>query len=364
MKKILKFSMILILPVILSGCFPTGENIQYSNYLDDNKNIIYDVNTSKTDTIVPLFSGKHHEWDTDALKKTLMPDFSQLDSNLIKTEEWNMSNGKCCSYSLNDGRTLEVWADSAYIRYLRDANNISTYGISSGSYITFYGCSEESMLADYPLIEYENFKSSQAVEIADRIVNELDIPNLDAPMVFSCESDISEFTLSLYPEVADEYTEDELEAMKGNKAYYVLYTQTYNGVKLPVDNMTFETTGIYGVYTTVDFIIDKNGIVSFHANNVLDLIPLNETAQICTSEEALETCKKTIGMSKEVNGAIIKGGELTYISNCNSDGTYSFFPAWKFIKHVNEPDEINNGKFQRTTYQTYYYNAATKALLV
>lgn len=360
-KKSLKISAIIILFSVLSGCFPTGEIVQYSNYTDNNTNTTYEVNTTIYDTVVPLFSGQRHEWDTDALKKTLVPDFFNFDGNSIKTEEIDAEIGKCFKYSFDDGRELDILGDGAFVQYYRDTDNISYYGIGSGTYGTYYGFSEEDMHNDYPLIEYDDFKSSQAVEIANKTVTELGIPSLSSPMIFSCESDISDFTLSLYPEAAEKYSEDDIKAMKGNKAYYILYTQAYNGVKLPVGMPCFETDNINSYFTTVDFIIDKNGIISFRADNVMDLIPLNESAQICTSDEALETCKNTIGLSMEVNGAIIKGGELTYISNRNSDGTYSFFPAWKFIKHVNDPDEVS---MRNTFYQAYFYNAVTRALLM
>lgn len=357
MKKITAFVLPLVLSLLL-GCFPTGEIIsaaetgaaEFQPGLNRMLNMSYPDNPPEK---VQIYSGSFMEWNIRDLGEFFIPGFESLsDEDIEEYTERENSRGAFFSYKLKDGQRIST--SPGMISYARNENDPRDFGINY-TYYCGAGESVEEMNRVYPFTEFSDFSSQEALKYAQNAVNELGLENLTAPQIYSVKSRISPF-LDDSPEMAALYSEEQLNALTGNPAYYILYTVQLEGYKTPVAETYFGSSDMAGIYGFAEFLIDKDGLQHFFAAGLMDYVPTGKYVNICAPNEAVEKMRNSIGMTNETVPAEISGAELFYLGDYDNDSkTSEFIPVWRFVK-----ERDLGGKFPKCDF--YYYDARTLAM--
>lgn len=359
MKKATLLLAVLLAISLLSGCFPTGE---ISSIADDSEaeflpglnvtlNISYPQNPPEK---MLIYSGSFMEWDIHDLGEFFIPGFENLcDEDIEEYTERENSRGAFFSYMLKDGQRLST--SPGMISYVRNGNDPRDFDINY-SYYCAAGESVEEMNKVYPFKEFSDFSSQEALKCAQNAVNALGIENLTAPQIYSVESRINPFLETVNPEIITMFSDEQLHALTGNPAYYILYTVQLDGYKTPVTETYYSQNDMSGIHGFAEFLIDKDGIQHFFAAGLMDYLPTGEYVNICTPFEAVEKMKNSIGKANETVATEICGVELFYLGDYDNDSkTSKFIPVWRFVK----ARELG-GKFPKSDF--FFYDAQTLAM--
>lgn len=213
------------------------------------------------------------------------------------------------------------------------------------------------MSKQYSFAEYPELSSKEAVEYTQNVISDLGLENLALPKIYSVESSIDPFLEDADPDLYAQFSDEDLNKLTGNHAYYILYTVQLSGYNTPVAETYFNSSDMAGVYGFAEFIIDKDGLQRLLIRGAMVCVPTGEYENICTADEAVEKMKNTIGLVNETIPTVISGPELLYIGDYDDNSNTSrFIPAWRFAKK-----QDTGGKFLK--YDFYYYDAQTGAMI-
>lgn len=355
----------LVLISLLSGCFPTGE---LSSALDEPfsknsdvdfkpvLNVTFDLSYPENVTDrMQVYSGSFITWDINEVGGYFIPGFESLtDDGIQEYTEREIAAGELYRYRLKDGQSLSV--SPGMLAYERNFNDPRNFGINY-TYYCGAGESEEEMSKQYSFAEYPELSSKEAVEYTQNVISDLGLENLALPKIYSVESSIDPFLEDADPDLYAQFSDEDLNKLTGNHAYYILYTVKLSGYNTPVAETYFNSSDMAGVYGFAEFIIDKDGLQRLLIRGAMVCVPTGEYEDICTADEAVEKMKSTIGLVNETIPTVISGPELLYIGDYDDNSNTSrFIPAWRFAKK-----QDTGGKFLK--YDFYYYDAQTGAMI-
>lgn len=311
---------------------------------------------SAIETTAYIYEGQYKMFDADLIKQIFIPEFDSLTDDDFDSEQTRIGTnsvrikgesgqGLYYYYPLKDGRSL-LW-DAGTVWFV---NNLDDNAASMNSSVFGVYPTEELVHEQYPLKEIEGFSSEQALEMAQEIVDKLDIPNIGQPQIYTCPGKENYWDGENFFDTCD--------------AYYIFYPIEIDGAELPYEYTDFQSVGWTSNYGFVDILISKEGLEYFDANEISDYRE-KESCAIISREEATEILSDTIGKATEIGGASFSDGSLTYVADSDRQtGKSLLYPAWKFLKTYKMYYTLEDGStMEQECYQYIYIDAQSGNLL-
>lgn len=353
--------------VIMTGCFPTTENMQNSNSSlsgDSSSGANNENDVSKFPTYIE---------DRDVQKLTIKAnvnipadfDINQKVSIVsAKPATWDREN---IVSGLSNGRQVvdefsgeNSGPDDRFFSYTFDDDSNLTFYLGSVSYNTEM---EAEYQYTYYFDNYENFKDedtlkkmfsdknidgiekSDAVDNANQVISLLDIDDiLGEPQIYSMDAASVNFLQDEY-DARDKYGEKVSKWSDEQEAYLLIYPVLYQNIPSLCMNANGENELISS--SKVYFIYGRNGLISFEVSGVFDVKSMVQESYACSPLDAVQSIKnffENIIIDTAIEISLIK---LAYITRYDIDNIteWRIEPVWCIDgKYTNSTSDNVNGK--------------------
>ncbi len=362
-REIIATAFLLSAVLALSGCYPTGEKLLPSNGGGGFSDASGNIGSSNP------FSGKISEKFGDVeLKYEISPDFpTQLPKIRLKPK--NLDKDLYKSVLLRD-KTIVPNEEFADWVYYTDDDCLLAVG---GDYIEFSDKKIITKLKHYEVFatiwnkycragntQLKSFSSAEAAELVNKILDELGIENYGEPSVVTVTPEEAnaffEKTGSVkvsennYSDTNSEYVPwDEDDGL-----YILKYRFNYNGIDLCAANIKTLGTSRMIEGADISVCIAKDGIKSFKANSMYDVVSLDEGKADLkydakyASDQLVEHYSKITAVQEPTFFTECK---LEYIPLEQDNGEVVFTPAWCFMAYTINVEDSN----WRSDHVEYYY---------
>ena len=337
------FIVILMLTVMLTGCYPSGEVQQSSTPTssgsasdssdssepvsftvpNDLKNVKFTFELGDNyPSEVPIIKAKYRIFDAEKIKAMF------INGKTIIDERLNEGSGY---FVTSDGQSLSFRKGgvSYYAANLSDdAEKKEIYDIQSSAArnLRFF-------YLDYQYLdsELEGFSRAEALERAGELVKMLDIKFLGDPSIYAFTAeDVENVFHGMYMD--KDGNEVIAHLSKEDEFYLVRYYGEYSGITMPGEiGRIFEDTSAEN--TQVDVILTKDSLVQFVCDNVFDSIEAIDTTQIkCGIDAAISKAHdyysaKDSAMNYQLEYDSIGISYVTYERD-RIEGECTFKPLW------------------------------------
>ena len=354
---------ILMLTVMLTGCFPSGELKTSSEPDANNKNnVTSSENSDNSESSAPTAPAvpqdlEHVKFniELDSEYPTELPiikakratfDFEEVKPIFLGDK--NVTAEGNGIYYTDDGVTFVVRNDIiAYHTdhyYDNDGENRLIYQIQSAAVkdvARYY--------MNYPNVnsELEGFPRSEAIERANELVERVGLKYLGEPIVYTLTSEDVDINVAGIL-MDNEGNELEVHLPKEEEFYFVSYLTTYNEIPAPTRSYTIYED-VSQALSKLDIILTKDRLVDFSCVGMYDEIEVVETSQInCSAETALS---KLYDYYAANEGNIKQHYEysdlnlvyLTYSANYDT-GEFTYKPIWCVSGTRSRLDDPATGK--------------------
>ena len=301
----------------------------------------------------PIYSGSYKIWDASLAERVFFPDYdsltendieySKLESDSVRIDDPRLGKGLYNLYRFKDGR--ELFCDAGTIVYNKDVNDMHSY--MNISKFDVYP-SQDIVQEFYPLREIEGQPSDNALKITGDIVEQLDIPCLGEPQIYTCTGTACD--------------DNGNELVPPKDAYYILYHASVDNIDLPYQYTNFTSVGQNGSYGFAEFIVTADGLEYCDIQYIFDYQE-KDTRPIISREKAVEILQNTVGRATESGKTEYSTGELTYIADANSEtGESTIYPVWLFIKST-EKESAPGDENAKISYKRIFIDAQTGLVL-
>ena len=364
MKHKLKFlALITALTISLTGCYPTGEKTLPSNGGGDFSEASDNIESSKP------FAGKISEKFGDVeLNYEISPDFpTQLPKIRLRRKDFDEE--LCKSVFLRDKTIAPNEEMVDWVFYTTDDCMLAV----GGDHLQFSDENIINKLKHFDIfatiwnkycragsIQLKSFSSAEAAERVNKILDELGIENYGEPSVVTVTPEEAnaffEKTGSVkvsennYSDTNSEYVPwDEDDGL-----YILKYRFNYNGIDLCAANIKTLGTSRMIEGADISVCIAKDGIKSFKANSMYDVVSLDEGKVDLkydakyASDQLVEHYSKITAVQEPTFFTECK---LEYIPLEQDNGEVVFTPAWCFMAYTVNEEDSN----WRNDYAKYYY---------
>ena len=367
-KKIISVCMLVILvSVIMTGCFPTTENKQNSNSSlsedsssgANNENDVSEFPTYIEDRDVEKLVIKANvilptDFDINQKVSITSAEAATWDRESIVSE---ISNGR---QVVDEFSGENSGPDDLFYNYVFDDNSNLVFSLGSVSYYTEM---ESEYQYTYYFDNYENFKEeetlkkmfsdknidgiekSDALDSANHIISLLDINDiLGEPQVYSMDA-VSVNNLQDEYDARDKYGEKVSKWNAEQEAYLLIYPVLYQNI--PSLNMTATGENELISSSKAYFIYGRNGLIAFSVSGFFDVKNTVQESYVYSPLDAIQNIKNSfenIIMDSEIEISLVK---LAYITRCDFDNIkeQQIEPVW-FIdgKYTNSTSDNVDGK--------------------
>lgn len=367
-KKIISVCMLVILvSVIMTGCFPTTENKQNSNSSlsedsssgANNENDVSEFPTYIEDRDVEKLVIKANvilptDFDINQKVSITSAEPATWDRESIVSE---ISNGR---QVVDEFSGENSGPDDLFYNYVFDDNSNLVFSLGSVSYYTEM---ESEYQYTYYFDNYENFKEeetlkkmfsdknidgiekSDALDSANHIISLLDINDiLGEPQVYSMDA-VSVNNLQDEYDARDKYGEKVSKWNAEQEAYLLIYPVLYQNI--PSLNMTATGENELISSSKAYFIYGRNGLIAFSVSGFFDVKNTVQESYVYSPLDAIQNIKNSfenIIMDSEIEISLVK---LAYITRCDFDNIKEqrIEPVW-FIdgKYTNSTSDNVDGK--------------------
>lgn len=367
-KKIISVCMLVILvSVIMTGCFPTTENKQNSNSSlsedsssgANNENDVSEFPTYIEDRYVEKLVIKANvilptDFDINQKVSITSAEPATWDRESIVSE---ISNGR---QVVDEFSGENSGPDDLFYNYVFDDNSNLVFSLGSVSYYTEM---ESEYQYTYYFDNYENFKEeetlkkmfsdknidgiekSDALDSANHIISLLDINDiLGEPQVYSMDA-VSVNNLQDEYDARDKYGEKVSKWNAEQEAYLLIYPVLYQNI--PSLNMTATGENELISSSKAYFIYGRNGLIAFSVSGFFDVKNTVQESYVYSPLDAIQNIKNSfenIIMDSEIEISLVK---LAYITRCDFDNIkeQQIEPVW-FIdgKYTNSTSDNVDGK--------------------
>lgn len=301
----------------------------------------------------PIYSGSYKIWDASLAERVFFPDYdsftendieySKLESDSVRIDDPRLGKGLYNLYRFKDGR--ELFCDAGTIVYNKDVNDMHSY--MNISKFDVYP-SKDIVQEFYPLREIEGQPSDNALKITGDIVEQLDIPCLGEPQIYTCTGTACD--------------DNGNELVPPKDAYYILYHASVDNIDLPYQYTIFTSVGQSGSYGFAEFIVTADGLEYCDIQYIFDYQE-KDTRPIISREKAVEILQNTVGRATESGKTEYSTGKLTYIADANSEtGESTLYPVWLFIKST-EKESAPGDENAKISYKRIFIDAQTGLVL-
>ena len=301
----------------------------------------------------PVYSGSYKIWDAGLAEQVFFPDcdsltendieYSKLESDSVRIDDPRLGKGLYNLYRFKDGR--ELFCDAGTIVYNKDVNDMHSY--MNISKFDVYP-SKDIVQEFYPLREIEGQPSDNALKITGDIVEQLEIPCLGEPQIYTCTGTACD--------------DNGNELVPPKDAYYILYHASVDSIDLPYQYTNFTGVGQNGSYGFAEFIVTADGLEYCDIQYIFDYQE-KDTRSIISREKAVEILQNTVGRATESGKTEYSTGELTYIADANSEtGESALYPVWLFIKST-EKESAPGDENAKISYKRIFIDAQTGLVL-
>ncbi len=287
-------------------------------------------NISYTENEYPLLNGTFKHWDADKVAAILLPDYDDKEES-----------GDTVSVSFFAKGLEQLIVKDGSIIYNENIYDVRDFGFGA----EVFEVNEEILRSLHPVREHEGFASADALKAAEEIVSQLDIPHLGEPQVYAATSTVNRSLVTIYGDQQLPYTEEQLTAFEGNEVYVVFYPTECNGIEMPIGDVRFADTDTTGLHGYIEIGVEKDGVFSFEAHNIMELTESGKTIKVCDMSDAAASLSTVL-----TEDADITEGELVYVGDFNDRERYcEYRPAWRFVQTIE-----NEGKVE---YKSHYVDA-------
>ena len=352
---------ILMLTVMLTGCFPSGELEQSSEAVTDPVIDITSGNSENSETPqtvlpklenvkiniplsdnypaeAPIIKATQHTFDVEDLKAMFLDGKTVIKEDPL---EWGGN------FFTADGARLS--ARKNYFTFAIDhmydgeTEKRDIFQLQSSAANNVRELKKQFHHIDS---ELEGFPRSEALERANELVEKLDLKYLGEPEVFALTSeDVNSVQGALFSK--EDGGSVELSLSKEDEFYLVRYLTDYSDIPIPIVNDTI-VENEYQVTSMVDIILTKDNLVSVVCRDVFDNIEVVGSSQIkCGAENVLSKLHeyysiKDATMEYQLNFYDLGLAYITYESD-QASGEFSYKPLWYATGDKNmiaTPDKI------------------------
>lgn len=352
-------SILLIMALALTGCYPTGENPQLvadnnenpekvleqiSNIASENEHL--NIDSSPLESYpqeLPEINVSVMEWDT----KTLDELFISRYENIEHTEY-------PCDFFTNENYHLYDSTDESAYRLVYEPGRLSSskreklavygYGTMAGALDTY--CFSDFFDDDH----IDNLSESQAVDMVRTQLVSLGMTNLSEPSIYSITADKANeyFEYHKFRGYGYEY----LEWSCDDEVYIIRFPLEYDGIPLTTDasfDMVAGGHGSYFVGSRITAIVTKDEVLSLDCGNIFSpTYSIGESVAInCSAQNALKTAVEYYDSTILGNSDIeIKTPELVYVPfEQHDEKNFTLVPMWKIDASIKSNDEDIMGKY-------------------
>lgn len=367
-KKIISVCMLVILvSVMMTGCFPTTENKPNSNS-SVSENSSSGSNNENDVSEFPTYIE-----DTDIEKLTIKANVN-IPADFDINQKVSIASAKPATWDrenivsgISNGRQVvdefsgeNSGPDDRFYSYTFDDNSNLTFYLGSVSYNTEI---EAEYQYTYYFDNYENFKDedalkkmfsdknidgiekSDAVDNANQVISLLDIDDiLGEPQIYSMDAASVNFLQDEY-DARDKYGEEVSKWSDEQEAYLLIYPVLYQNIPSLCMNANGENELISS--SKVYFIYGKNGLITFNVSGIFDVKSTVQESYTYSPLDAIQSVKdsfENIIMDTEIEISLIK---LAYITRYDFENIteWRIEPVW-FIdgKYINSTSDSVDGK--------------------
>lgn len=368
-KKMISISMlVLLVSVIMTGCFPTTENMPNSNSsLSENNSL--GANSENDANEFPTYIEDRDVEKLVIKANVILPTDFDINQKVSITSAEPATWGRESIVSeISNGRQVvdefsgeNSGPDDLFYNYVFDDNSNLVFSLGSVSYYTEM---EVEHQYTYYFDNYENFKNedtlkkmfsdkdidgiekSDALDSANHIISILDINDIlgGEPQVYSMDA-VSVNHLQDEYDAKDKYGEKVSKWNAEQEAYLLIYPVLYQNI--PSLNMTATGENELISSSKVYFIYGRNGLIAFNVSGIFDVKNTVQESYVYSPLDAIQNIKNSfenIIMDSEIEISLVK---LAYITRCDFDNIKEqrIEPVW-FIdgKYTNSASDNVDGK--------------------
>lgn len=285
MKKCFHFIGVTMLSLILlSGCYPTGEQSAIDSTLSGNSSeIVGEVNVISSDAADNLsnrFVNKYLENVEFRYELPAMP--AGVPKIKLKIKEWNADDVK--TLFLSDKQISEAEENNSGKEYVFGTSDNCSLTVSAGS-ISFSDANEGNNSFEYRSVasfydevcyaseaELAGFPSNKATESVDILLDKLGITNYGEPTVIPITPQMANEYYNNYggsakkdgsETVFSEWTEE-------NGVYVLKYPLVYNGYNISMSRFRVSNSDIKSGGTFITAYVSKDKVFYFKAKDIYD----------------------------------------------------------------------------------------------
>ena len=367
-KKIISVCMLVVLvSAMMTGCFPTTENIQNSNSSLSGDNSLGANNENDVSEFPTFIEDRDIEKLTIKANVNIPADFDINQKVAIVSAKPVTWDRESIISGFSNGRQIvdefsgeNIGPDDRFYSYTFDDNSNLTFNLGS-----VYFCTETETEYEYTYYfdTYENFKDedafkkmfsdkkidgidkNDAVNNANQVISLLEIDDiLGEPQIYSMDAASVNFLQDEY-DARDKHGEKVSKWSDEQEAYLLIYPVLYQNIPSLCMNANGENEYISS--SKVYFIYGKNGLITFNVSGIFDVKSTVQESYTYSPLDAIQSVKDSfekIIMDKEIKISLIK---LAYITRYNFENIteWRIEPVWLIDgKYINLTSDSVDGK--------------------
>ena len=367
-KKIISVCMLVVLvSAMMTGCFPTTENIQNSNSSLSGDNSLGANNENDVSEFPTFIEDRDIEKLTIKANVNIPADFDINQKVSIVSAKPATWDRESIISGFSNGRQIvdefsgeNIGPDDRFYSYTFDDNSNLTFNLGS-----VYFCTEMETEYEYTYYfdTYENFKDedafkkmfsdkkidgidkNDAVNNANQVISLLEIDDiLGEPQIYSMDAASVNFLQDEY-DARDKHGEKVSKWSDEQEAYLLIYPVLYQNIPSLCMNANGENEYISS--SKVYFIYGINGLITFNVSGIFDVKSTVQESYTYSPLDAIQSVKDSfekIIMDKEIKISLIK---LAYITRYNFENIteWRIEPVWLIDgKYINLTSDSVDGK--------------------
>lgn len=322
LKKTALLSVVFMLAIMLSGCFPDGSSpyLGNSGQISDARQLAESIENFELDLTLPQNSPEElpvlelsiRQWDTEKVLEMFMGDKEITDRREFDSDYY-------------DGEKYSVyWADD--VMFVIEKGRLSytrLSGTRERSLCSFLDIYYESEPYD---VECSFMTREEAVGKVREILDKLGITNLSEPDVRGVDVPLAEKLLKKSSPSGN------YEPWGDDEFYYITFSQVYEDI--PINR--WNVRGLENKYVSkesyITAIVDKNGIVELSLSGIYSAeYKQGDKVSVTSASDALTTAVSNMAETDFPKLCTMYDCKLIYVNTANDKNiSFTFAPVWEF----------------------------------